>query len=207
MNSWQIYIIGFLAQILFSGRIIFQWILSERKRQIVNPALFWYLSLLASILLFLYGYLRDDPAIMFGQLLTYFIYIRNLQLMNEWPQLPLLLRLFLLMFPFALLALIYRDSGDLGNLLFNEEIPAGLLFFGILGQTVFISRFFYQWIFSEINKHSYFPQGFWVLSLVGSILILIYAVIRRDPVLLVGHLCGFIIYIRNLIISRNEIIG
>ena len=88
MSDWIIYSIGFLAQILFSSRLIVQWVTSEKQKQVATPVLFWSLSLIASFLLFIYGYLRDDFAIMLGQSLTYFIYIRNLQLQNQWTKLP-----------------------------------------------------------------------------------------------------------------------
>ena len=78
MSPFLIYTIGFVAQLLFSGRLLVQWILSEKSKRIVTPSLFWKLSLIASFLLFVYGYLRDDFAIMLGQALTYYIYIRNL---------------------------------------------------------------------------------------------------------------------------------
>ena len=86
MSDWLIYTIGFIAQILFSSRLVVQWITSEKQRKVITPTLFWTLSLIASFLLFIYGYLRDDFAIMLGQTLTYFIYIRNLQLQNEWQK-------------------------------------------------------------------------------------------------------------------------
>ena len=55
----------------------------------------------------------------------------------------------------------------------------------------------------EKNKESILPFGFWLLSLIGSIMILFYALIRKDPVLLVGHLMGSIIYFRNIILSKR----
>ncbi len=95
MKDWIVYSIGFLAQLLFSGRLLIQWIVSEKNKRVVTPSLFWKLSLLASFLLFVYGYLRDDFAIMLGQSLTYFIYIRNLQLQGEWQKSPKWFRIFL----------------------------------------------------------------------------------------------------------------
>src|SRR5690625_5561892 len=92
MSSIVIYAIGFTAQLLFSSRLFVQWILSEKQKRIVTPSLFWKLSLLASILLFIYGFYRNDLAIMLGQVLTYYIYIRNLQLQKEWRKLPFLFR-------------------------------------------------------------------------------------------------------------------
>jgi len=100
MSDWIIYTIGFTAQILFSARLLFQWILSEKNKKSVTPVLFWKLSLLASFLLFVYGYFREDFAIMFGQTLTYFIYIRNLQLQGQWQKLHRFFRIFLLFFLF-----------------------------------------------------------------------------------------------------------
>ncbi|AMC09854.1 lauroyl acyltransferase [Lutibacter profundi] len=205
MSSWIIYSIGFLAQLLFSGRLILQWILSEKNKKVLTPSIFWKLSLFASFLLFVYGYLRDDFAIMLGQTLTYFIYIRNLQLQGEWQKAPKILRWFLWIFP--LLIVIYSFNNniyDLNKLLKNEAIPFWLLIWGSVAQVIFTLRFVYQWIYSEKKKESSLPFGFWLLSLIGSIMILIYAIFREDPVLLVGHLMGSIIYIRNIFILRKQ---
>ncbi|NEW78547.1 MAG: lauroyl acyltransferase [Gelidibacter sp.] len=205
MSNWIIYSIGFLAQLIFSGRLILQWILSEKSKKVLTPALFWKLSLFASFLLFVYGYLRVDFAIMLGQAITYFIYIRNLQLQGEWKKAPIMLRIFLWIFP--LLIVIYyfnNNTYDLAKLLKNENIPQWLLALGIIAQTVFALRFVYQWIYSEKNKASLLPFGFWLLSFIGSIMILIYAIIRKDPVLFVGHMLGSIIYFRNLVLLKKE---
>ncbi|PKP14146.1 MAG: lauroyl acyltransferase [Bacteroidetes bacterium HGW-Bacteroidetes-3] len=205
MSNWIIYSIGFLAQLLFSGRLILQWILSEKSKKVLTPSIFWKISLFASFLLFVYGYLREDFSIMLGQALTYFIYIRNLQLQGEWKKSPKFIRIFLWIFP--LLIVIYyfnNNTYDLAKLLKNEDIPQWLLFMGIIAQTIFALRFVYQWIYSEKNKQSILPYGFWLLSFIGSILILIYAIIRKDPVLLIGHLMGSVIYFRNLILSKRE---
>ena len=79
-------IIGFLGQGLFFSRFLVQLLLSEKYKKVVTPSVFWKLSLLASIIFFVYGYLREDFSIMLGQSITYFIYIRNLQLQNEWQK-------------------------------------------------------------------------------------------------------------------------
>lgn len=205
MSDWLIYSIGFIAQILFSSRLIIQWITSEKQKKVITPALFWILSLIASILLFIYGYLRLDFAIMFGQSLTYFIYIRNLQLQNQWQKIPKSFRWFLLVFP--MLTIIYyfnNNKIDIALLLKNENIPFWLLILGIISQTVFTLRFVYQWVYSEKHKESMLPLGFWLLSLFGSLLIITYAIIRKDPVLFSGHILGSIIYIRNLILLNKS---
>jgi len=204
MAAWLIYAIGFFAQILFSGRMIIQWVLSEKNKKVIAPSLFWQLSLLASFLLFVYGWLRDDFAIMLGQTLTYFIYIRNLQLQDEWVKLPRFFRIFLWIFPILIIVYGYNNNEyDINDFLKNEAIPAWLILLGSIAQIIFTFRFVYQWIYSEKKKESSLPLGFWLLSITGSSLIFVYAIIRQDPVLLVGHLLGLIVYLRNVLILKN----
>ncbi|MAZ28499.1 MAG: lauroyl acyltransferase [Cytophagaceae bacterium] len=206
MSAWLIYVIGFTAQLLFSGRSILQWIISEKNKRVLTPVLFWQMSLVASFLLFVYGYLRNDFAIMLGQILTYFIYIRNMHLQNQWLRFPILLRWFLYLFPFIILFIGYNNQVYDRALLFqNNDIPVWLLMLGIIAQVVFTLRFVYQWFYSEKRKESSLPMGFWVLSLLGSMLILSYAIMRRDPVLLVGHLLGLFLYIRNIFILEKQL--
>jgi lipid-A-disaccharide synthase-like uncharacterized protein len=205
MPEWLIYAIGFAAQLLFSGRMLVQWIVSEKNKKVLTPRLFWQLSLFASFLLFVYGWLRDDFAIMLGQALTYFIYIRNLQLQGEWKKLPLALRYFLWIFPVLLIIYGYNNNTyDLDELLNNDEIPIGLLVLGIIAQIVFTLRFVYQWLYSEKKKESTLPLDFWLLSITGASLILTYAIIRRDPVLFIGHLFGLIVYSRNVFLLKKH---
>lgn len=206
MNSWLIYAIGFTAQILFSSRLVLQWIISEKHKRILTPILFWQISLLAAFLLFVYGYLRDDFSIMLGQAITYYIYIRNLQLQGEWKKLHKAFRIFILLFPVLLIGYGYNnDSYDLDRLLKNENIPIWLLWLGIISQILFTFRFVYQWLYSEKRRESSLPLGFWTISFFGSLLILTYAIIRKDPVLFAGHLLGIVIYSRSiLIILKNE---
>jgi lipid-A-disaccharide synthase-like uncharacterized protein len=204
MTEWIIYSIGFLAQILFSSRLIIQWITSEKQRKVITPTTFWTLSLIASFLLFIYGYLRLDFAIMLGQSLTYFIYIRNLQLQGQWGKFPVIIRYLLFLVPIGIVIFYYNNNKiDIELLFKNEAIPMWLLILGVVAQIIFTLRFVYQWIHSEKNKKSTLPMGFWVLSLIGAFLILSYAIIRKDPVLFVGHLFGLVIYARNAYLIRQ----
>lgn len=201
-SAWWIYMVGFFAQLLFSGRLVLQWLLSEKQKKVLTPSTFWWLSLGASFLLFVYGYLRNDFAIMLGQALTYFIYIRNLQLQGQWIKTPLFFRIFLLIFPILIVIYGYNNGDyDIEKLFENADIPLWLLILGSVAQVIFTLRFIYQWIYSERKKKSSLPLGFWMLSLAGGALILTYAILRRDPVLFVGHLMGVFIYIRNIKLS------
>ena len=204
MSYWFILGIGFLAQGLFSSRIFLQWIISERHKKVLTPNLFWEISLFASFLLFIYGYLRDDFAIMLGQVITYYIYIRNMQLEHEWEKMPKLLQIFIYSFPALILIYGFNNNViDKANLFNNEHISFALMFLGVASQVLFTLRFVYQWLYSEKVKESVLPLGFWLLSLLGSLLIFIYAIFRLDPVLLAGHFSGIIIYSRNIYIMKK----
>lgn len=205
MSSIVIYAIGFTAQLLFSSRLFVQWILSEKQKRIVTPSLFWKLSLLASILLFIYGFYRNDLAIMLGQVLTYYIYIRNLQLQKEWRKLPFLFRWLVVLGPLVLLLISFLQGSLTWDKFTNKEnIATWLLVLGIISQVLFTFRFVYQWLHSEKIKVSELSIGFWQLSIAGACLVLVYATFRQDPVLWLGHGSGLIIYIRNTIIWKKQ---
>jgi len=204
MSNWIIFGIGFLAQLLFSSRILLQWIISEKHKKVLAPNLFWEISLFASVLLFIYGYLRDDFAIMLGQVITYYVYIRNIQLEHEWKKIPAWLRIFLYFFPSIILIYGFNNNIIDRAHLFNKEHISGVLMgLGIISQVLFTLRFVYQWLYSEKRKESMLPMGFWLLSFAGSFLIFIYAILRKDPVLFIGHLSGMIAYSRNIYILKR----
>ncbi|SHN12082.1 Uncharacterized N-terminal domain of lipid-A-disaccharide synthase [Pseudomonas asturiensis] len=72
------------------------------------------------------------------------------------------------------------------------------LILGFVGQAVFTGRFVLQWLYSEFKKRSVIPVGFWYLSMLGSSILLIYAIYRQDPVFIAGQAFGLIVYMRNL---------
>jgi lipid-A-disaccharide synthase-like uncharacterized protein len=199
MNDIVVYAIGFIAQILFTSRTFIQWIISERKKKVVNPTIFWYISLLASCIMIAYGIMREDAPIILGQLIPYFIYVRNIQLKDKWDNIPSWIRFPILTLPLvALLIIVFFYQGVFENILNNEEITTSLFILGIAGQFLFTMRFVLQWIYSEKRKKSVLPPLFWICSIVGSTLILGYGIWRQDPVLILGHMTGLIVYFRNL---------
>lgn len=69
---------------------------------------------------------------------------------------------------------------------------------GLIGQAMFSMRFIVQWIASEKAGKSVIPFSFWIFSLAGSLLLLLYAIYRRDPVFILGQAPNLFIYSRNI---------
>ena len=76
--------------------------------------------------------------------------------------------------------------------------------FGFIAQAIFAARFIVQWIASERRRMSHVPIGFWWLSLSGGILMTIYGVLRRDPVIILGQAPGLVVYARNLVLIHRH---
>lgn len=204
MSDLPIYALGFLAQGFFSARLLVQWVMSERQRRIVSPDLFWLFSLAGSILLFIYGWLRSDFSIILGQFIAYYVYIANLRLKGVWGRWPMVMRALILLLPLAALVGVGHDApAFVDRFLQNGEVPLWLVAFGSAGQVIFTLRFVYQWWVSRRLHRSVLPVSFWAISLLGSSIIIAYAVFRLDPVLILGQSGGFIVYIRNIFIGRK----
>jgi lipid-A-disaccharide synthase-like uncharacterized protein len=75
---------------------------------------------------------------------------------------------------------------------------------GFLGQGLFALRFLVQWWRSERAGQSIVPIEFWYLSIGGSVLLLAYALHRRDPVFFIGQLTGILVYSRNLHLIHQQ---
>ena len=82
--------------------------------------------------------------------------------------------------------------------------PEIWLAIGFLGQACFASRFLVQWLMSERAGRSVVPRAFWYLSIAGGMIVLSYAIWRRDPVFIVGQSAGLFVYLRNLTLLWRE---
>lgn len=80
-ETWWL-LVGFGGQVLFMGRFVIQWWVSERQGRSVIPVSFWYLSVLGALVLLAYAAWRRDPVFVAGQGLGVAIYLRNLQLIR-----------------------------------------------------------------------------------------------------------------------------
>lgn len=78
--------VGFLGQLLFTGRMVVQWLVSEKEKRSVVPPVFWWMSLIGATMLLIYFMWRWDPIGILGQAFGWFIYIRNLWLIYQKPK-------------------------------------------------------------------------------------------------------------------------
>lgn len=75
---------------------------------------------------------------------------------------------------------------------------------GFAGQALFTARFVVQWIASERARRSIVPAAFWFFSVGGGVVLLIYAIYRKDPVFIAGQAGGLIIYGRNIMLIMRH---
>ena len=82
-HSYWWTVLGFVGNALFSSRFLLQWLASEKKRELVVPAYFWYLSFWGSVLNVVYAFHIDNAPIIFGVIALPFIYGRNIVLLRR----------------------------------------------------------------------------------------------------------------------------
>jgi lipid-A-disaccharide synthase-like uncharacterized protein len=75
---------------------------------------------------------------------------------------------------------------------------------GFVAQALFTARFLVQWIASERAGRSVIPIAFWFFSIGGGLLLLVYALYRRDPVFIAGQAFGVFVYVRNLYFELRD---
>jgi len=202
----MVYLLGFISQALFFTRTLLQWVLSERARKVLSPTIYWVLSIIASYLFCIYGWFRNDFSILLGQLISYYIYIWNLNENGVWKKINVAVQAILFLTPICAIGFVLKNGNYfVSNFLNNTKIPIWMIILGSAGQVIFTLRFVYQWIYSMRRNESLLPLGFWIISLVGSGIIAIYGVIRVDPILILGQSVGFVAYTRNIALYRKEL--
>jgi lipid-A-disaccharide synthase-like uncharacterized protein len=102
--------------------------------------------------------------------------------------------------------MIIQLSRDFGAYLYDVFWTHldGLALFGIAAQLLFAARFIVQWLASERAGRSVMPLAFWFFSVGGGVLTLVYGLIRREPVIILGQGLSIFIYIRNLMLIFGE---
>lgn len=199
----MILLLGFFSQGVFGLRLLVQLWHTERFKTTEAPSLYWLISLWAALLYLGYGVLRQDIIIVLGQLITYFIYIRNIQLQGKWIDFPILVKGFYFAMPFVMLVWFVLTAETLA--LNNLNSP--ILLLGFLGQLLMNMRFVMQWIYAEKVNSSAFPIFFWYVSIAGSLMLIVYGCWHPlhgfDPVIIVSQLLAMTLYVRSAYLQQK----
>ena len=199
-----VYLLGLAGMGIYGLRVLIQWYLSEKSHQVETPGIYWVLSSIGAVVLYIYGWLRKDFSIIFGESVGYYIYMWNIGIMGLYKKVPKIVIVLQALFPVVILALIVRDIPTfVDTFLKNEDVPLNLLLFGVLAQFTFEIRSVYQLVYSYRRRQSFLPLGHWVLAVIGSSMIIAYGLIRHDWVLVIGQF-SIVFSIRNLMISISE---
>jgi lipid-A-disaccharide synthase-like uncharacterized protein len=76
-TAWKV--VGWIGNAVFFSRFFVQWYATEKRKQVVVPALFWWLSLAGSFLLLAYAlFYKHDSVFIFAYAFTWIPYVRNL---------------------------------------------------------------------------------------------------------------------------------
>ncbi|MBP5561092.1 MAG: lipid-A-disaccharide synthase N-terminal domain-containing protein [Muribaculaceae bacterium] len=198
MNTYII-IIGLLSQVCYAARQLVQWIMTEKLRRVVSPTGYWAFSLAGCCFMLWYGWLREDIVILVGQILSFYVYVLNLDYKGAWKRIPFVLRIIFYLIPVvAIIGIIVMAPTLVDRFVHNPEIPLWLMIYGTCAQIVFLSRYAYQVVVSVKHHESLLPPPFWIISIVGASLIFVYGLYRLDPILIMGQSIAITIFFRNL---------
>ena len=199
-----IYCIGLLAQVFFTLRVMVQWLRSEKSGKVESPAMFWILSIMGSAIFMFYGYLREDLSITLGEFLSFYIYLWNINAKGLFKRTNRAIPYIVAIIPLIAAMLILKDMHSFkADFLPNENMPLSLLLFGIAGQLVYKTRFVTQWVHSYRRKESTLPLSFWTFAVTGSLMLIVYGIIRHDWVLVAGQI-SIVPSIRNIMIELED---
>ena len=199
-----VYALGLAGMGIYGTRIIIQWYKSERSHRVESPAVYWVLASIGAVILYVYGWLRKDFSIIFGESVSYYIYMWNIKVMGLYKKVPKWVIWVQALFPVAIIGLMMRDIPEfVSTFLRNEDVPPELLLFGVLAQFTYEIRSLYQLIYCYKKKESILPLGHWILAVVGSAMIITYGLIRHDWVLVIGQF-SILFSIRNLMICISQ---
>ncbi|QDU84083.1 lipid-A-disaccharide synthase [Planctomycetes bacterium Pla163] len=197
MNGWEL--LGWTGQALFFSRFLVQWLASEKAGRSVAPPIFWWISLVATVLLGLYSWGTGLPLFQMVFVINCAVYLRNVTLTFSSRTLPA---------PYAAVLAIVACGTLLRDVLRSDKYDfAGAdgawFVVGTVGAVAWASRFPLQWWLSERRGKSHFPRAFWWVSLVGNAALLAYAIHLERAVLIAGFSIGPLVQIRNLVLDAR----
>ncbi len=205
-----LYPLGLLASVFFTLRFFLQWIGSEKKKESRVTRSFWHLSWIGNLILAIHAFIQTQFPLAVLQGVGAAIAWRNLELMRPNPRplktfLPKMIAL-----PIVIAALFFLQPFEWMR---PPTLPwtgkqaehATFLwhFAGFLGMVLFSSRFWIQWWSAEKSNVSYLGKAFWWMSLLGSLLSLLYFIRLNDVVNIAGYGVGVIPYLRNLMLLKK----
>jgi len=89
ITRWSVFgfvVVGLVGQGAFFGRMLVQWVISERSRVSTVPDVFWWMSFVGGVCLFIYFVWRTDIVGVIGQSTGVVVYARNLRLIHKERQ-------------------------------------------------------------------------------------------------------------------------
>ncbi len=209
-----LYPLGFLANLLFSYRVLDQWISSEKKKESSVSTRFWKISYLANLLMVLHALIQLHYPLCLIQFFNSVIAWRNLDLMHTHPRPRSRIFLILAGGIFFITALFWLQAGfQISDWIRAPSLPWSqkavsvgwfLHSLGFIGMALFASRFWIQWWVAERNKKSMLSPLFWWISLSGSTLCIFYFWKLNDLVNLISYSTGLIPYLRNLMLGKKK---
>lgn len=188
-------ITGFVGQALFAGRVIYQWIASERAGHPVVPRGYWALSLVGAAFVLVYSVGKHNLVFVMSVLPGAVIAYMNMRIRGKSS------RRELAPWAVALLALVGWTVWAQDKLRVGPPVWAAI---GLVGSIMWSLRHFFQWWVSERRGTPTLPLSFWLLSLVGGLFLLAYACSRLDPVMIAGYLFNCLPYARIIVLLRSS---
>lgn len=216
MEEWRqwLYPLGILPAFFFAARYVVQWLASEKKGRSVVMPLFWKLSIAGNLLLALHSLIQQQFHVCLVQGCSGIIAWRNLNLMqpiDRHVDFPFVIKLLLstcamIVGAFFLFGYVFDVPVQWFRIPTapQERIASYWHAVGFLGLVMFNGRFWVQWVGAERRKKSFLGVEFWWMSVIGSILCLLYFAAIGDFVNTIGPFFGLIPSIRNLILTRRS---
>lgn len=220
MEYWRewLYLIGVAASAVFAGRFILQWVTSEMQGKSVVTRGFWQLSLAANMLMVIHSIIQSQYHVGLIQGCNAVMSWRNLNLMEEehnHATLRTVIASFIGITTLVTAAFVaqglWTESGfDWFRAPVTpwskEHVGVSTLWhvLGFLGLFLFSLRYWVQWWAAEKHRVSHLGRTFWVISLIGNALVVVYFFRIGDLVNLVGPSMAIIPYVRNLILATRH---
>ena len=195
ITTWTLF--GMIGNLLFTTRVVIQWVASERQGKTVVPISFWWLSLSGALVLNVYAFGQGELPFVLGYTASLMPYTRNLIIAYRPDRPPRNTAAIAMIAVFLACIPVFAD-------LWLAALQDIWFYFGMLGTAIFGSRFYLQWIHSESKRRSELPLSFWYASFIGSLILLAYSLIRQDLVFILGFVFNTVPYTRNIILIYRE---